>query len=94
MTLNALFARHRITKLDVLQIDVEGYDWDVLQTLDLGRVSPTLIQIETGHLGRRTLTKMAKHLNDAGYLFHYGGSQGDALAMKIAFFARPDVLGS
>lgn len=87
MTLDALFEKHKITQLDLLQIDAEGYDWDVLQTLDLTRFQPTLIQLETGHLHRNTLTKVAKHLNDAGYLIYYGGWQGDMLAMRQEFLA-------
>lgn len=88
MTLDQLFAKHRITDLDVLQIDAEGYDWQVLQTLDLGRVRPRLIQMETGHLSRRALADMAHHLNGAGYLLYYGGWQGDAVAMAQDFFAE------
>lgn len=86
LTLDALLARHHVTDLDLLQIDAEGYDWDILQTLDLARISPTLIQMETGHLHRTTLTRMAEHLNEADYLIYYCG-QRDALAMKREFFA-------
>jgi FkbM family methyltransferase len=85
ITLDALLARHQITDFDLLQIDAEGYDWDVLQTLDLGKVAPTLIQFETGHLNRRKLTEMAEHLNAAGYLIYYAGFT-DALAMRREFF--------
>lgn len=86
MTLDALLERHSINELDILQIDAEGYDWDVLQTLDLQRVAPTLIQLESGHLNRPTLARMAQDLNAAGYLLYYGGHQGDSLAMKREFF--------
>ena len=89
MTLDALLAKHQIAKLDLLQIDAEGYDWDVLQTLDLKKVSPTLIQLETGHLSPSTISRVAAHLNSMGYLVYYGGNQGDSLAMKREFFATP-----
>ena len=86
MTLNALFEKHTISDLDLLQIDAEGYDWQVLQTLDLTRYQPHLIQIESGHLDRAALTAAAAHLNAAGYLVYYGGWQGDMLAMRRTFF--------
>lgn len=89
MTLDALLAKHGFQDLDLLQIDAEGYDWDVLQTLDLRKVAPSLIQLETGHLRREMLTQVADHLNGAGYLIYYGGLQGDMLAMKKEFFANP-----
>lgn len=86
MTLDALLAKHGLADLDLLQIDAEGYDWHVLQTLDLSRVRPRLIQLETGHLRRCDLAEMARHLNEAGYLIYYGGWQGDTVAIEKAFF--------
>ncbi len=86
MTLDALFAKHGIAELDLLQIDAEGYDWQVLQTLDLNRCKPHLIQLESGHLSRAALTAAADHLNRSGYLVYYGGWQGDMLAMRREFF--------
>jgi FkbM family methyltransferase len=86
MTLDALFAKHGIEELDLLQIDAEGYDWQVLQTLNLATTAPMLIQLETGHMTRPDLSAMAGRLQDCGYLFFYGGMQGDALAMRKDFF--------
>ncbi len=86
LTLTALFEKHAITELDLLQIDAEGYDWQVLQTLDLARYQPHLIQLETGHLGRTDLAAMAQWLNSHDYLIYYGGWQGDTLAMRRTFF--------
>lgn len=86
MTLNDLFAKHDIADLDLLQIDAEGYDWQVLQTLDFKQVRPRLIQLETGHLRRRELSDLAAYLNDSGYLVYYGGWQGDTIAMERGFF--------
>ena len=50
-------------------------------------VSPTVIQLESGHLSRDALARMAEHLGSAGYLIYYGGHQGDTLAMKSEWFA-------
>lgn len=90
MTLDMLFAKHGITELDLLQIDAEGYDWQVLQTLDLNKVKPLLIQMETGHLDRKSLSLIAEHLNASGYLMYYGGWQGDTVAMRRDFFYPAD----
>ena len=86
LTLDALFEKHGIEELDLLQIDAEGYDWQVLQTMNLSRFKPHLIQLESGHLSRDSLTAVARHLNANGYLIYYGGWQGDLLAMRGEFF--------
>lgn len=82
MLLDELLAKHGIEQFDLLQIDTEGFDWEVLQTIDLTRFKPAIIHIETGHLSRTALAQLAKRLTDADYLMYYGGWQGDSVAMR------------
>jgi FkbM family methyltransferase len=48
ITLAELFSAHAIADLDLLQIDVEGYDADLIMALDFDRVRPKLIHFEHG----------------------------------------------
>ena len=48
--LGSLLDRYEISKIDVLHIDAEGYDWKVLQQLDLSRFRPAFILCEHHHL--------------------------------------------
>ena len=82
ITLATLMERHAIDKLDVLQIDVEGLDWQILQTLDFSRLRPTLIQIESGQMPRGQITEAVHALNGHGYDVYFGGWQGDMLALR------------
>jgi FkbM family methyltransferase len=50
MDLGSLLDRYGIADIDVLHIDAEGYDWKVLQQLDLTRFKPTFILCEHHHL--------------------------------------------
>ena len=50
MNLMSLLDRYGVSKIDVLHIDAEGYDWKVLQQLDLSRFRPTFILCEHHHL--------------------------------------------
>ncbi len=69
ITLSDFCARHALTRVDFLKIDAEGYDFDVLESLDFDRVRPELILVEYGlHFPRQTLAvvneciaKMASH---------------------------------
>jgi len=49
-TLTKLLDRYAVTDIDVLHIDAEGYDWKVLQQLELDRFRPTFILCEHHHL--------------------------------------------
>jgi FkbM family methyltransferase len=51
-TLHNLLYKHDIRKIDVLQIDVEGYDYEILKQLDFGRFRPRIIRMEWSVLTR------------------------------------------
>lgn len=45
-TLHQLLDRHDVTQLDLLQIDTEGYDSEILRTLDFTRIRPRFVNYE------------------------------------------------
>jgi len=46
ITFDMLLARHGLTRVDLLQIDAEGYDYEILRTIDFARVRPAVINYE------------------------------------------------
>lgn len=79
--LDDLIAKHGLGDLEVLQIDTEGHDWEVLQTLNLAKTRPMVIQFEHGHLSPRDIGSMTEYLNRHDYLVYFGGHQSDSVAM-------------
>jgi FkbM family methyltransferase len=67
---------------DLLQLDTEGYEWNVLQTIDLTQSRPRLIRFEHGHMTPQVIGTMTQHLNRYGYLVYYGGYEGDSVALR------------
>lgn len=49
MTIMNLFEKHNITDLDYLFVDVEGFDNDILMSIDFDKVNINRIQWETYH---------------------------------------------
>jgi hypothetical protein len=45
VTLETLLTRHQVTRVDVLQIDVAGYEWMVFQQFDLRRFQPRVVRV-------------------------------------------------
>lgn len=82
MTLNALCEKYNMTEFDVLQIDTEGYELEVIKSLDFKRCDVALIQFEHGHLNRQQCDSMARHLESSGYDLYWGGHQSDSIALK------------
>lgn len=86
VTLDALIEEHGYQQCDLLQIDTEGFEWTVLQTISLDRYRPALIQFEHGHLTPEQGSAIAKRLADHGYRLFWGGYQGDSVAMLGELF--------
>jgi FkbM family methyltransferase len=80
-TLHHLLTRHSITELDLLQIDAEGYDYEILRTIDFTRIQPRFINYERVLLDNDEPACRAM-LIDAGYvLFDWGQ---DTLCIAVA----------
>jgi hypothetical protein len=70
-----------LKKIDLLQIDVEGYDDIVIYNCNLNILKPAIIHFEHKNLSRIKLLKLKKYLLKKNYLFfNYPGS--DTLAIK------------
>ena len=61
-----LLKRHHVSHVDLLQIDVEGYDFEIVKQIDFQRIRPAMLRYEHRHL--RPGDKRACH----GYLEHNG----------------------
>jgi hypothetical protein len=48
ISLNSLLKEHQVTKVDLLQIDTEGYDLEIILNLDFKVIKPKIIHFEHG----------------------------------------------
>ncbi|MFM7181443.1 MAG: FkbM family methyltransferase [Verrucomicrobiales bacterium] len=72
LPLRELFEKHELNAVDFLQIDTEGYDLEVLKTLDFKRVAPRFINFERIHL-KKNEARCREMLTRLGYkLFDHG----------------------
>jgi FkbM family methyltransferase len=85
--LDDLIARHQFEDFDLLQVDCEGYDGEVMKSIDLARYRPKIVQFEHGHLTRPDLDQLERRLSLHQYHFLYGGRFADSLAVSSEFMA-------
>lgn len=68
-----------VKKIDFLQIDCEGYDFEILKMVDFNKFSPSIINFESGHLSEKK--ECEAMLTKLGYqFFNYGD---DTCAYKL-----------
>ncbi len=87
-TLSTLVARHQLDRIDLLQVDVEGYDYEVLKQIDFSTSwAPTFVVYEREHLDAKTDRAARRLLRSAGY--HWVDIWPDGFAYRAA----PETLG-
>lgn len=65
--LNDLLEETEAGHIDLLQIDVEGYDHELVMTLDLDRFAPSIVRFEHVHLSDEQLAECLDRLIEFGY---------------------------
>jgi len=50
LTLHSLCAKYNVSKIDLLQIDAEGYDYEIIKMIDFSALKPSVIRFEHANL--------------------------------------------
>lgn len=78
---NDLLKENNIKRVDMIQIDCEGHDYEILKMIDWEKLSPTLINFESSHLSDKDRMECEVMLENVGYKwFRYGS---DTCAYKV-----------
>ena len=87
-TLDEVLEKYSIEKLDLLQIDAEGYDAEIINGIDFDKVSPGILRFEhglsQGIMSTRVFMDIVHRLNSAGY--QVVCERYDAVAFRIDDF--------
>ena len=62
-----LLAKHRLSTVDLLQIDTEGFDFEVIKMIDFAVFRPRIINFEAGLLLWRVRQDAYEYLRQRGY---------------------------
>jgi FkbM family methyltransferase len=67
MTMDSLLEKHSVERVDVLQIDTEGFDYEIIKMIDFSKWRPGIINFEIVHLDHATLDESIGVLFSNGY---------------------------
>lgn len=82
LTFDTLCAKHGLDHVDLVQIDTEGYDYEVVKLIDLDRLGVQVVMYENLHLDGATRGACERHLLDHGFELMSDGM--DTLAVRTA----------
>lgn len=67
ISLTSLLRKHAIKHLDLLQIDAEGYDYEIIKMIDFDAIKPEIIHFEHGFLSPSKQMECFGYLQSKGY---------------------------
>jgi FkbM family methyltransferase len=67
LTFDSLCARHGVSEVDLLIVDTEGYDWEIVKSIDFARWRPQLVIYEHFHLSPEARVACADRMQEHGY---------------------------
>lgn len=65
--LSDVLTRNKIQDVHLLHVDAEGYDYEILKTVDFAKYEPLSIYVEHKHLSDAKKTEMQNFLREHGY---------------------------
>jgi FkbM family methyltransferase len=88
LTFPTLVSRHQLNSIDLLNVDTEGYDYEILKQIDFSSSwAPTFVIYERRHLDHHTDRAARRMLRGAGYRL------ADIWPDALAYRAAPETLG-
>ena len=83
VTFDMALERAKLPRVDVLQIDVEGFDAEIIKMFDFGRYRPRIVCYEWKHLTRTAYDAAARRLVDFGYQLAPAGADMFAVRPQV-----------
>ncbi len=72
-TLDVILGKYNVERVDLLQLDCEGYDYEIIKMFDFEKFSPSIINFESGHFSLSDRKECEELLERHGYKwFRYG----------------------
>ncbi len=81
LTIATLLEEVGLAGVDLVQIDAEGYDYQIIRTIDFGRLRPSIIRFEHAHLADRDCDECVELLASHGYRFI--SERRDLIALRL-----------
>lgn len=69
LTINEVMEQAGFQTIDLLQIDAEGYDFELIKSIDFRQCAPAILRFEFSHLSRKDIDECLRMLARRGYRF-------------------------
>ncbi len=88
ISVQTLCNKYQIQKLNWLQIDAEGYDYEIIKMFNIEKTKPSVIAFEHSHLSAQDRNDCKQHLLNNNYAVTYIGENTVAMQKPLGAFDR------
>ena len=74
ISLDNLLVEQNVPQIDLLQIDAEGYDYEIIKMIDFQKIKPSIIRYEHKHLSKQDFDACLEYLIQNSYRILNEGS--------------------
>ena len=92
LSFNTLLDRYKLNKVHLLQIDTEGFDYEVIKMVNFGRIKPDLIIYESAHFSEAIARQCHDYLSKQGYVFRKIGGNTLCVHETLSFLTSLIIL--
>lgn len=83
ISFSSLIEKYSISHINVLQIDTEGYDFEIIKTINFEQLKPDIIIAEYLHLTLYQYYVCVEYLDEKNYLVYKNTDSFDFVAIKM-----------
>ncbi|MDY7393691.1 FkbM family methyltransferase [Aureibaculum sp. 2210JD6-5] len=83
-----LIEKYKISKIDLLQIDTEGYDYEVIKIFNIEKFKPKVVIFENKHLSEKDLKECCEHFIKNSYAVKNFGRDTIAMQYPLESFEK------
>jgi FkbM family methyltransferase len=83
----SLLSKYKISKIDLLQIDAEGYDYEVIRIFNIEKFKPKLVIFENTHLSEKDMMACCEHFRKNKYSLKKFGANTIAMRHPLEKFS-------
>jgi FkbM family methyltransferase len=85
LSFSALLKKHGVTKIDLLQVDAEGYDFQIIRSINFEQIAPQIIHFEHANLSAIERAEYVDFLIAKGYKLVIGAYDATAFQSKCMY---------
>jgi FkbM family methyltransferase len=79
--IETIVEKYKLKEIDILHIDTEGYDFEIIKSIDFNKICPSILIYEHKHLSKLNYRKSIQKLNKY-YNFIRRTSSGDTICAR------------